>query len=245
MAVAALYDVHGNLPALDAALGEIDADEILVGGDLVLGPMPSECLERLRALGATFIRGNTDRAVAGGVGDDDPWIERIRWVREQLTDEQLAFLRGWPHPRTLEVEGLGAVLFCHGSPRSDEEILTAMTPPKRLDPMLDGVREEIIVCGHTHIQFDRRLGDRRLVNAGSVGMPYEGEAGIACWALLGPDVELLRTHYDAEAAAEAIRATDYPDAGEFVREYVLAPASAEEATAYFERLAAGTLGNGD
>jgi diadenosine tetraphosphatase ApaH/serine/threonine PP2A family protein phosphatase len=159
-------------------------------------------------------------------------------VREQLTDEQLAFLRSWPHPRTLEVEGLGAVLFCHGSPRSDEEILTAITPPKRLDPMLDGVREEVIVCGHTHIQFDRRLGDRRLVNAGSVGMPWEGEAGLACWALLGPNVGLRRTRYDVEAAAEAMRATGYPDVDEFLEEYILAPESAEEATAHFERLAA-------
>jgi len=92
-----------------------------------------------------------------------------------------------PITMRLEITGLGATLFCHGSPRSDEEILTAITPPKRLDPMLDGVREEVIVCGHTHIQFDRRLGDRRLVNAGSVGMPWEGEAGLACWALLGPD----------------------------------------------------------
>jgi diadenosine tetraphosphatase ApaH/serine/threonine PP2A family protein phosphatase len=139
------------------------------------------------------------------------------------------------------VDGLGSVLFCHGSPRSDEEIITAITPPKRLDPMLDGVREQVIVCGHTHVQFDRIVGDRRLVNAGSVGMPYEGKAGIACWALLGPDVELRRSHYDVESAAEAIRASGYPDAEEFVQEYILAPESAEEATAHFEGLADPSL----
>jgi predicted phosphodiesterase len=243
MRVAALYDVHGNLPALEAVLSEVDAEyHILCGGDLVAGPMPVQCLERLRERGATFIRGNTDRAVAGGVGGaDDPWAERARWVREQLNEEQLAFVGGWPHPLSLEVDGLGPVLFCHGSPRSDEEILTAITPPKRLDPILDGVREQVIVCGHTHVQFDRIVGDRRLVNAGSVGMPYEGEAGIACWALLGPHVELRRSRYDAEAAATAIRASGYPDAEEFVQEYILAPASAEEATAHFESVADPSL----
>jgi predicted phosphodiesterase len=241
MRVAALYDVHGNLPALEAVLSEVDADVILSGGDLVLGPMPSECLERLRERGATFIRGNGDRAVSGGAGADDPWAERVRWVREQLSEEQFAFVRQWPHPLGLEVDGLGPVLFCHGSPRSDEEILTAITPPKRLDPILEGVREQVIVCGHTHVQFDRIVGDRRLVNAGSVGMPYEGEAGIACWALLGPHVELRRSRYDAEAAAAAIRASGYPDAEEFVQEYILAPASAEEATAHFEGVADPSL----
>jgi diadenosine tetraphosphatase ApaH/serine/threonine PP2A family protein phosphatase len=243
MKVAALYDVHGNLPALDAVLSEVDAGHhVLCGGDLVAGPMPGQCLERLRERGATFIRGNTDRAVAGGAGgDDDPWAERIRWVREQLSEEQLAFVRQRPHPLSLEVDGLGPVLFCHGSPRSDEEIMTAITAPKRLDPILDGVREQVIVCGHTHVQFDRIVGDRRLVNAGSVGMPYEGEAGIACWALLGPHVELRRSRYDVGAAARAMRASGYPDVDDFLEEYIVAPASADEATAHFEGLADPSL----
>jgi diadenosine tetraphosphatase ApaH/serine/threonine PP2A family protein phosphatase len=237
MTVAALYDVHGNLPALEAVLAEVDADAILAGGDVVLGPMPRETLALLRDRGAAFIRGNTDRAVGGGVPEDDPWLERVHWVREQLQEEDLDFLRTLPHPLSLAVDGLGQVLFCHGSPRSDEEILTAATSPKRLDPILDGVQERVVVCGHTHVQFDRLVGDRRLVNAGSVGMPYEGETGIACWALLGPDVELRRTRYDAEAAAERIRASGMPGADEFAREYVLQPASAKEATTHFEALA--------
>jgi predicted phosphodiesterase len=242
MRVAALYDVHGNLPALEAVLREVDADVILSGGDLVLGPMPSECLERLRERDATFIRGNTDRhVVSPGAEEPGIWRTRAQWGHDQLSEEQLAFVHRWPHPLSLEVDGLGPVLFCHGSPRSDEEVVTAITPPKRLDPMLDGVREEVIVCGHTHVQFDRLVGDRRLVNAGSVGMPYEGEAGIACWALLGPDVELRRSRYDVASAAQAIRASSYPDADEFVQEYLLAPESAEEATAHFEGLAEPSL----
>jgi predicted phosphodiesterase len=244
MRVAALYDVHGNLPALEAALAEVDgegADALLSGGDLLLGPQPAECLELLRERDALFIRGNCDRAVAGDHDWGDAWIDRIRWTAEQLSEEQLDFVGNWPEVVRLDVDGLGRVLFCHGSPRSDEEILTAITPPKRLDPILDGVQENLVVCGHTHVQFDRRLGDRRLVNAGSIGLPYEGEAGIACWALLGPEVELRRSRYDVERAVEALGASGYPDDDGQVRGFLLEPSSAEEATAHFESVAERSL----
>jgi predicted phosphodiesterase len=237
MSIAALYDVHGNLPALEAVLAEIDAETILVGGDVALGPMPKETLSLLRGRGATFIRGNCDREVASPGEGEELWTRRARWVHEQLDDEELAFLRDLPHPLRMEVEGLGEVLFCHGSPRSDEEILTAITPPKRLDPILDGVAQDLVVCGHTHAQFDRLVGDRRLVNAGSVGMAYEGEPGIAAWALLGPTVELRRTPYDVEATAALVRETGFPEGDELVDEALLHPPSAEEVTAHFESLA--------
>jgi diadenosine tetraphosphatase ApaH/serine/threonine PP2A family protein phosphatase len=234
--VAALYDVHGNLPALEATLAEVPDDAtILVGGDIVLGPMPREALALLQERGATFIRGNCERPVVGPPAvAEDVWDEMAQWAHNQLGEDQLELLRNLPHPLSLEVDGLGSVLFCHGSPRSDEEILTAITPPKRLDPILDGVRERVIVCGHTHVQFDRLVGDRRLVNAGSVGMPYEGTSGIAAWALLGPDVDLRRTAFDAGEASARIRASGMPGAEEFAAEYVLHPTSAEEATAHFE-----------
>ena len=237
MRVAALYDVHGNLPALEAVLAEVDADTILVGGDAVLGPMPKETLALLRERDAIFIRGNCDREVAAPGEGEELWTRRARWVHEQLDGEELAFMRGLPHPLSLEVEGLGEVLFCHGSPRSDEEILTAITPPKRLDPILDGVTQDVVVCGHTHAQFDRLVGDRRLVNAGSVGMAYEGEPGIAAWVLLGPTVVLRRTPYGVEGAAALVRETGFPDAEELVSEALLHPPSAEEVTAHFESLA--------
>jgi len=237
MRVAALYDVHANLPALEAVLAEVDAGTILVGGDAVLGPMPKETLSLLRDRGATFIRGNCDREVATPGEGEELWTRRARWAHEQLDDEELAFLRDLRHPLPMEVDGLGEVLFCHGSPRSDEEILTAITPPKRLDPILDGVTQNLVVCGHTHAQFDRLVGDRRLVNAGSVGMAYEGEPGIAAWALLGPTVELRRTGYDVEAAAALVRETGFPGADELVNEALLHPPSAEEVTAHFESLA--------
>ena len=244
MSVAALYDIHANLPALEAVLAEVDEarpDVVLVGGDVVTGPFPSETLERLNALrdGAYFIRGNADRVLVEDVGEatgPSPWPERQAWTSAQLTDDQRRLLARLAHTAALEVDGLGDVLFCHGSPRSDEEIVTRATSPERLSEILSGVEQRVVVCGHTHVQFDRLIGGLRLVNAGSVGMPYEDEPG-AYWALLGPDVELRRTEYDLERAAVAIRTTDFPGADEFADEHVLHPAGAAEATEQFERMA--------
>jgi putative phosphoesterase len=243
MRVAALYDVHGNVPALEAVLAEVEAlevDAIVVGGDIAIGPMPREALERLLQLGerALFLRGNGDREIAA----DPPgsggslWAERTRWSAEQLERGQLAWLAALPDTQSVEVDGLGPVLFCHGSPRSDEEILTRISPEERVAAAVAGVAEHVVVCGHTHVQFDREVAGKRLVNAGSVGMPYEAQPG-AYWALLGPDVELRRTDYDLEAAATAIRATGFPEAEELAAENVLKVPTAEEATEQFERQA--------
>ncbi len=244
MRVAALYDVHGNLPALEAVLAEVDALEVevvVVGGDIAIGPMPRETLMRLLELEdrARFVRGNGDREVAAEPGGADLWAERTRWSASQLTRGQRAWLAALPESHSVDVDGLGAVLFCHGSPRSDEEILTAISPEERVASAVAGVPEPVVVCGHTHVQFDRRAAGKRLVNAGSVGMPYEARPG-AYWALLGRDVELRRTGYDLEAAAEAIRATGFPGADELAAENVLTVPSAEEATEQFERMAQAT-----
>jgi predicted phosphodiesterase len=241
--VAALYDVHGNLPALEATLEDVEragADLILVGGDVAIGPMPREALDRLLALGdrAVYVRGNGEREIAEppAAGELDLWQERTRWSAEQLDREQLGFLAGLPDTASLEIDGLGATLFCHGSPRSDEEILTAISSEARVAAAVEGVAEGVVVCGHTHVQFDRVVAGIRLVNAGSVGMPYEERPG-AYWALLGPGVELRRTEYDLETAAAAIRATGFPDADGHARENVLAVPGPAEATEHFERLA--------
>jgi predicted phosphodiesterase len=246
MRVAALYDVHGNLPALDAALADVeqaDADLIVVGGDVAIGPMPREALDRLLALGdrAVYVRGNGDREIAEppAAGELDLWQERTRGSAEQLDSGQLAFLAGLPDTVSLEIDGLGATLFCHGSPRSDEEILTAISSEARVAAAVEGVAEGLVVCGHTHVQFDRAAAGKRLVNAGSVGMPYEERPG-AYWALLGPEVELRRTEYDLDAAAAAIRATGFPDGDGLARENVLTVPGPAEATSHFERLATGS-----
>jgi putative phosphoesterase len=240
MRVAALYDIHGNLPALEAVLEDVErvgADLIVIGGDVVPGPMPRETIERLRALGdsARFVMGNGDRAVAEG--DTSQGGAATAWVTAQLGDADRDLLAGFDATLSLAVEGLGQTLFCHGSPRSDTEMITSETSEDRLAPMLRGVAEETVVCGHTHRQFDRRTQGKRLINAGAVGMPYEGEAA-AFWALLGPEVELRRTDYDIAAAATAMRATGFPDVDELMlRESLLEPTDPDFVARFFEEQA--------
>jgi predicted phosphodiesterase len=223
--VAALYDVHGNLPALEAVLAELDrepVEAIVCGGDVAAGPMPSEVLELLRERHARFVRGNADR-------------ELRDWAAERLTAEQLDFLRTLPLSVSLDVDGLGPVLFCHATPRSDEEIVTRLTPDEEVAAALDGVPDGVVVCGHVHVQYDRSVGGHRIVNAGSVGLPYEGRAG-AFWALLGPDVEHRETSYDLGEAVQRLRDTGYPDLEEMLGGSLLEPVSPDEVSRYFEDL---------
>jgi len=221
--VAVLSDVHGNVPALQAVLAEVDADAIVCCGDISLGAMPTEALALMRQTGALFVRGNCDR---------DPG----EWVREQLPAEDVEFLAGRPLTLELEVEGLGRVLCCHATPRGDEEIVTRITPEEDVAEMLEGVDADLVVCGHTHVQFDRLIEERRLVNAGSVGLPYEGRQG-AFWVMLGPDVEHRRTEYDADGAAGAFERSGHPSGSQFA-EYLREPRSPDEVTAHFESLRA-------
>jgi putative phosphoesterase len=206
--VAALYDVHGNLPALEAVLAEAGAADLVVaGGDFIGGERPGEALELLRSLGdrVRFIRGNAERELVepGPPRPGGPPPGTIEEIRRKLTEEQIAFAFAAPQQDVVEIDGLGRVLFCHATPRSDEEIVTPLTPDARLREVLDGVQADIVVAGHTHIQDEREIDGIRLLNPGSVGMPYEEQPG-AYWALLGPDIELRRTEY---AEAEAPLAT--------------------------------------
>jgi putative phosphoesterase len=222
--VAGLYDVHGNLPALEAvlaALEEEDVDVILVGGDVASGPMPAETLDLLRSAGARFVRGNADRVLDFvGEAGRELFRESRLWVADRLGEARLRFLAELPLDQVLDVDVLGPVRFCHGSPGSDELTITRLTPDERLRELLDGVAERVVVCGHTHVQFDRSVDGIRVVNAGSVGFPYEERPG-AYWLLAGPDVSLRRTAYDVEDAAERIRATSYPRAELYARELLL------------------------
>ena len=233
MRVAALNDIHGNLPALEAVLADVEregVDAIVVGGDVVSGPEPVEVLAALEELGELvhFIRGNADRHVLEEPG------ERNDWCRSLLGDVRLERIAAWPQTLSLEIDGVGSVLFCHATPRDDEEIVTRITPESEVAETLDGTAEGVIVCGHTHIQYDRQIGPRRLVCAGSVGWPYEGREG-AFWLLLGPEVTHRRTEYEVERAIERAEKSGYPEREDVV-ELLRVPPDPDETSAYFESL---------
>jgi predicted phosphodiesterase len=230
MRIAALYDIHGNLPALDAVLADVRkarVDRIVVGGDVLPGPMPRETMARLQSLDVRtdFLRGNGDRETLEESPDRPSRIpesgrRQLRWCRAQLDDSQRAAVAAWPPHVRLEVAGIGAVLFCHATPRSDEEVVTHLMPEPLLRPIVEGAAD-LVVCGHIHVQFDIMVGRTRFVNAGSVGMPFEKPG--ACWLLLDGGVSLRRTTYDLTAAAADVRRTEFPDAEQFASVYILEP----------------------
>ena len=152
--------------------------------------------------------------------------EGIRWNARQLTAEHERVLASWPATLRLKIAGLGDVLFCHATPRNDSDIFTRLTPENRLVPIFQAVEASLVVSGHTHMQFDRTIGGVRVVNAGSVGMPY-GEPG-AYWLLLGRRIELRHITYGLEEAAARIRVTNYPTAEDFAARSILKPAPESE-----------------
>jgi predicted phosphodiesterase len=247
--VAVIADVHANVIALDAVLAELErepADALVVCGDVVGGPEPSATLERLTTIErAHFVRGNADREVVEAFdearpfdpGERSPARKAGAWNAERITHAERDFLASFAERVVLAVEGLGEVLFCHGSPRSDEEIMTSLTPEPRLRQILTGVEQRLVVCGHTHVQFDRVVDTTRIVNAGSVGTTYQGRRG-AFWLTLDPDVELRRTDYDYDQATERIRSSGYWDAANLA-ELILDPPDPHEVEEFFEEAAAG------
>jgi putative phosphoesterase len=223
--VAVIADVHGNAPAFAAVLEGIEREQpdlIVSCGDLTWGPLPDETYELAHSLNARFVRGNADRAVLERVSE----TEREQWMQAHHSDEMREFLAGFEETVVVEVDGLGPVRFCHGSPRSDEECVTPETPDERVRELSADVDERVIVTAHVHIQFDREAAGIRSVNAGSVGLPYEGRRG-AYWALLGPDVELRRTEYDVDATVERFRASGQPNVEQIV-EMMLTPPEPRE-----------------
>jgi len=213
--VAALYDVHGMRTPLEAVLADVaraDVDAIVFGGDIFCGPLPRETYELVRSDDAQFVRGNCER-------DTDEWLT------ERLGAEAVEWARAWP--TTLELEG---VLYCHATPQSEDPILTEASAPERFEAALRGVDARFVVAGHTHIQFRRD----RWVNAGSVGMPYEG-AVAAFWAVIGDDVEFRRTEFDVERTIAEVESSTWPSGRrEFVEENLRAAPSRREAVEWFE-----------
>ena len=244
MRVAALSDIHGNLPALEAVLRELQDEEpdlIVFCGDVASGPMPAETIDVLRRIpDARFVRGNADR----GLVDEFDGRERspmpgpfAGWCAKQINREHRDFLASFESTVTVDgVDGVGRVLFCHAVPGNDTDVMTVETPLERMRSLLAGVDADLVVCGHTHMQFDRMVDRVRVVNAGSVGMPY-GEPG-AYWTMLGPGVRPRRTDYDREAAAEKIREKKSEDAEQFARDNVLKVPTREQAMEFMRGMEA-------
>jgi predicted phosphodiesterase len=204
--LALIYDVHGNLPALEAVLGDAraaGADRYLLGGDYALfGAWPRETVGRLRELDADWIRGNGERWTAAPEEAPDQVQAAIARCRQLLGAEVLDELARLPE--TLSGHG---TLYCHASPGSDM-VSFFPDPTEDEDELLRGVEARRLVFGHTHLAFTRRAGKIELVNPGSVGMPFDGDPR-AAYGLVGRggEVELRRVGYDHAASAAAVRET--------------------------------------
>ncbi len=241
--VAVLSDIHANLPALEAALADAEsagAKAFVLNGDIALGPMPAQTLDLLTGLGdrAIWVHGNCEReliSVFDGEEMAGPTGDAARATASLISRPHRDLLDGLPLTVTLDIGGLGPTLFCHATPRRDDEMVLVDSPPDRWAAVLDGVTASTVVLGHTHMQFDRLAAGRRVINAGSVGMPY-GSPG-ASWALLGPAVQLRQTRYDTAEAASRISASGYEGATQWAAEYVLEHASDTEALAAFTEIA--------
>src|SRR5918912_1179983 len=205
------------LDALEAVLAEVAeeaVDVVLVGGDAVGGPQPAQILDRLQSVGVRvrWVRGNTERALLEGPAwVDESAHEALAWTAARLSADERSFLAALPQRQVLRLDRLGRVVFCHATPRSDLEIVTEATPDAHLRDVLAGVEADLVVSGHTHMQLDRRVDGVRVVNAGSVGMPYEGEVA-AFWALVEDgEPSLRRTAFDVEAAIAELQASAAPE----------------------------------
>jgi predicted phosphodiesterase len=245
MRIAVLCDIHGNLPALQAVLAEVErsgVDLVVFGGDVAAGPMPVETIDVLASYRgpARFVRGNADRLMVesfDGMAKNSEAPDS--WPASMLSRTHRDFLSQFEPSVEIAVDGLGMVVCCHAGLDSDEvPIITPGSPDDAIAGALTSAKGRLVVAGHTHMQFDRRVANGRMVNAGSVGKPYADQPG-AYWALLGPEVEFRRTAYDFAAAADAVRRTAIPQREEWAAD-VIRPPTAEEATTLFEKMAGRT-----
>jgi predicted phosphodiesterase len=241
--IAVLSDIHAVLPALEAVLAEPDvraADQIVLTGDLAAGPQPVETLDLLSSFGdrVVWIRGNADRELVeladGGAGEvPDPIAP---WAAAQLRPDQVALLAGLPLTVEREIAGLGRTVFCHATPRDDEEVVLVDSSLERYAEVMSTLDDDVaaMVCGHTHMPFLRLAHRRTIVNPGSVGMPYGG-AG-AHWGLLGGGirVSLRHTPFDVDAACARIAAeSGYPDVAQWADTFVRSRFSDADALSAF------------
>jgi len=232
---AALYDIHGNLPALQAVGEEIldlDVEYVIVGGDVLPGPLATEAIDYLAAfpLPVHLLCGNGDREVlARAMGTTTDWYIKapaeaqvaVDWTARQLEVRHIQAIQNWPTRQTVDVLSLGVIDFIHASPRNDTDCITKLSDEDDLAALFRDQVADLFVCGHTHMQFDRRVGAKRIVNAGSVGMPF-GRTG-ADWLLIADTIEFRHTDYDLSQAAARIARSEYPDAWGYAQKYVLNP----------------------
>jgi len=234
--MALLSDIHGNLPALEAVLSDIEAqtapDVYWVLGDLVaFCPWPAETLARLRALpNVALLQGNTDRYLVTGrrpavpVRSPDDWARMpdalavrdalFRWTVERLSYADYEFLRDLPPRLEMDVPGYGHILAVHATPADDETNLYPDTPDDEIRPHLAGLDARLLLYGHTHRPVDRTVGSVRLVNPGSVGLPLDGDPRPA-YALLDFEgerctVTIRRVEYDLEAVIAELERVEHP-----------------------------------
>lgn len=246
MLIAALYDIHGNLPALEATIEAVrrkGVDLIVIGGDVVPGPMPRESLDLLKRLPvpALFLSGNGERevlAVRDGGTPNVPaqFFPMMQWVAHELTSADADWIRAWPTTVCLAVAGKSTTIFCHAAPGSDAALFTPTSSDAVLRHHFDRVAAGRIICGHIHVQYHHRFGRHTILNAGSVGM--SPERGCADWLLIDDDdATFERTPFDPDAAAARVRATRYPMADEFARSTILQPPAADDVIASYTRAA--------
>jgi putative phosphoesterase len=248
MKIAALYDIHGNFPALKAVLDELETiqpDLIVIGGDIVSGPMPDQTLDCLlnlsKRIKVKFIKGNGDREVVEASKGlelshlSEQGRKTQQWVAGELTEKHLEFLSSLPNTMEIHVKNIGDILFCHATPESDADIFTPLSSKERLETLFAHVEHPIVVCGHTHMQFKIDLGKTSIINSGSVGMPFAKRPG-AYWLLNDSNgIEFKHTQFDLDRAAEDIRKSNFPTAEHFIKHNLLQIPNEKEAMRLLEK----------
>lgn len=253
MKIAALYDIHGNLPALRAVLNDLNnlqPDHIVIGGDIFSGPMPVQTLDCLlnlqRNIKVTFILGNGDREVIEASKGlelknlSEQGQKTQQWVSKQLTDKHINLLSNLKSSVNIYVKNIGEVVFCHATPSSDSDIFTPKSSKKYLEKIFDNIKQSNVVCGHTHMQFNLEIGEKHIFNAGSVGMPFAKQLG-AYWLFIDSNgIDFKRTVYDLNTAIKVIKESNYPYAENFINNSLLHIPTEEEAMAFLEKIEASS-----